>query len=215
MNVPVRVVVVDDQTLFRAALTKLLEEDGRVRVVGGAAGGDEALALIESEPPDVALVDLRLPGTDGVETTRRILSRHPGGRVLILTSYCSDRHIWDVMRAGASGYVLKDSTPTAIVNAIIAVMGGTRVMTRSVAERIMSVLCPAAGEGRSFEGLTEREVEILKLVAAGVANRQIAHRLGITEKTVRNRVSIIYRKLRLSDRSQIALYAVRTGLIQV
>ncbi len=211
---PVRAVVVDDQTLFRVGLVRLLSNDGRVDVVGEAAGPLEALSLIDELAPDIVLTDLRMPGMDGVEFTRQVLARRPETRVLLLSAFEDVEATLSALCVGASGYVLKDSSPDAIVDGIRAVLARTRVLTRSVAEHMLARAWPDEG-AVLFDGLSRRQMEILQMVAMGQANKQIATRLGITVKTVRNQVSIIHSRLRLTDRSQAALYAARHGLIEV
>ena len=210
----VRVLVADDQTLFRTGLVSLLAADERVDVVGQARDGDEAVKQAILLKPDVVLMDLRMPNVDGIEATRRIVESLPGTRVLILTSFENDGEILQVLKAGASGYELKDASAGAIVNSILAVMSDKRVMAGAVANRVLAMLSGTLTSKEWYDGLTEREIEILKLLASGAANKEIAYRLRISEKTVRNHVSKIYEKLGVYDRTQAALYAVRKGLIE-
>jgi len=209
-----RVVIADDQTLFRTGLARLLDEDPRVEVVGQAADGAEVVARVSSLRPDVILMDLKMPNLDGVEATRRIVAEHPEVKVLILSTFDADSYVLQALRAGASGYVLKDSQPDAIVSSILAVLSGERVMANAVANRVLDLLTGTATPKEFYDGLTAREVEILKLLATGLANKQIARRLAISEKTVRNHVSHMYEKLHIYDRSQAVLYAVRKGLVE-
>jgi DNA-binding NarL/FixJ family response regulator len=209
------VLIVDDQTLFRAGLARLLESDPRVRVVGQAADGAEALKQVEALKPGVVLMDLKMPNVDGVEATRRITAQYPGTKVLVLTTFDADSHVIQALRAGASGYLLKDSQPSAIVSSILAVMVDERVLASAVVSRVLDMLTGAATPKEYYDGLTAREVEILKLLATGQSNKQVARRLEISEKTVRNHVSHMYEKLGIYDRSQAVLYAVRKGLIEV
>jgi DNA-binding NarL/FixJ family response regulator len=211
----VPVLIVDDQTLFRAGLARLLESDPRVRVVGQAADGAEALKQVEALKPGVVLMDLKMPNVDGVEATRRITAQYPGTKVLVLTTFDADSHVIQALRAGASGYLLKDSQPSAIVSSILAVMVDERVLASAVVSRVLDMLTGAATPKEYYDGLTAREVEILKLLATGQSNKQVARRLEISEKTVRNHVSHMYEKLGIYDRSQAVLYAVRKGLIEV
>lgn len=209
----VRVLIADDQTLFRSGLAQLLSADTRVVVVGEADDGLAAVNACAATAPDVVLMDLRMPTMDGVEATRRILDGHPDIRVLILSTFDADSHILAALRAGASGYILKDSTPEALVSSILAVSLGERVMAGAVANRVLDMLNGDTPREPSHEGLTAREVEIVRLIAAGAPNKQIAYRLNISEKTVRNHVSRLYAKLHIGDRSQAVLYAVRNGLV--
>lgn len=210
-----RVLVVDDQTLFRMGLTSLLSEDERVDVVGQAIDGADALKQAVKLKPDVVLMDIKMPNVDGIEATRQILEAVPGTRVLILTTFETDSQVIQALKAGASGYVLKDSSAAAIVSSIVAVMAGERVMASAVANRVLEMLTGTTTPKEFYDGLTNREIEILKLLANGMANKQIAYRLKISEKTVRNHVSNTYEKLGIYDRSQAVLYAVRKGLVEV
>jgi len=210
-----RVLIVDDQTLFRSGLARLLEEDARVQIVGQAVDGVDAVKQAGALKPDVVLMDLKMPNLDGVEATRKIVTEHPEIRVLVLTTFDADSYVLHALRAGASGYVLKDSQAPAIVSSIIAVMAGERVMASAVANRVVDMLTGTTTPKEFYDGLTVREVEILKLLATGQANKQIAYHLRISEKTVRNHVSNMYAKLQIYDRSQAVLYAVRKGLIEL
>lgn len=209
-----RVLITDDQTLFRSGLAKLLEADKRIEVVGEAGDGEEAIEMVDSVSPDVVLMDLKMPNLDGVEATARITAAHPAVKVLVLTTFDADNHFIQALKAGASGYVLKDSEPDAIVSSILAVVSGERVMATAVANRVLDMLTGTVTPKEFYDGLTPREIEILKLLAAGMANKQIAYKLKISEKTVRNHVSNTYEKLGIYDRSQAVLYAVRKGLVE-
>ena len=209
-----RVLITDDQTLFRSGLAKLLEADKRIEVIGEAGDGEEAIEMVESMSPDVVLMDLKMPNLDGVEATARITQAHPEVKVLVLTTFDADNHFIQALKAGASGYVLKDSEPDAIVSSILAVVSGERVMATAGANRGLDMLTGTVTPKEFYDGLTPREIEILKLLAAGMANKQIAYKLKISEKTVRNHVSNTYEKLGIYDRSQAVLYAVRKGLVE-
>jgi DNA-binding NarL/FixJ family response regulator len=210
-----RVLLVDDQTLFRTGLARLLSEDGRIELIGQAADGAEAVKQAAKLKPDVVLMDLKMPNVDGIEATRQIIEADPEIRVLILTTFETDNHVIQALKAGASGYVLKDSQAEAIVSSIQAVASGERVMASAVANRVLEMLSGTSTPKEFYDGLTAREVEILRLLATGMANKQIAYRLKISEKTVRNHVSNMYEKLGIYDRSQAVLYAVRKGLVEV
>ena len=207
--------IADDQTLFRSGLARLLDEDPRVEIVGQAVDGVEAVKLAMKLKPDVLLMDLKMPNLDGVEATRQIHAQSPEVKVLILTTFDADNHVIQALEAGVSGYVLKDSVAEAIITSIQAVASGERVMAGAVANRVLEMLTGKATPKEFYDGLTAREVEILKLLATGMANKQIAFRLKISEKTVRNHVSNTYEKLNIFDRSQAVLYAVRKGLVEV
>jgi DNA-binding NarL/FixJ family response regulator len=210
-----RVLIADDQTLFRAGLGRLLNEDSRLEVVGQALDGQDAVKQALKLKPDVVLMDLKMPVMDGIEATRQITEADPSIKVLILTTFETDSNVIQALKAGASGYVLKDSSADAIASSVVAVMSGERVMAGAVANRVLQMLTGATTPKEFYDGLTNREVEILKLLANGMANKQIAYRLKISEKTVRNHVSNTYEKLGIYDRSQAVLYAVRKGLVEV
>ena len=214
-NKVARVLLVDDQTLFRTGLARLLSEDGRVEIIGQAVDGADAVKQAAKLKPDVVLMDLKMPNVDGIEATRQIIEADPAIKVLILTTFETDNHVIQALKAGASGYVLKDSLAEAIVSSIQAVASGERVMAGAVANRVLEMLTGTSTPKEFYDGLTVREVEILRLLATGMANKQIAYRLKISEKTVRNHVSNTYEKLGIYDRSQAVLYAVRKGLVEV
>jgi len=210
-----RVLIADDQSLFRAGLARLLDEDPRVEVVGQANDGLDAVKLAAKLKPDVVLMDIKMPGIDGVEATRQIGESNPDIKVVVLTTFDTDSQVIQALKAGARGYVLKDSTADSIVSTIVAVMSGERVMAGAVANRVLDMLTGTSTPKEFYDGLTNREIEILKLLANGMANKQIAYRLKISEKTVRNHVSNTYEKLGIYDRSQAVLYAVKKGLVEV
>jgi DNA-binding NarL/FixJ family response regulator len=207
--------IADDQTLFRSGLARLLSEDPRVEIVGEAVDGADAVKRMAELRPDVVLMDLKMPNLDGIDATREICAKYPNTKVLILTTFDTDSHVIQALKAGASGYVLKDAQASSIVSSIVAVMSGERVMATAVANRVLEMLTGTVTPKEYYDGLTAREVEILKLVATGMANKQIAFRLKISEKTVRNHVSNMYEKLEIYDRAQAVLYAVRKGLVEL
>ena len=210
-----RVLIADDQTLFRTGLARLLDEDPRVEIVGLASDGADAVAKAAKLKPDVVLMDIKMPNLDGIEATRQITAADPTIKVLMLTTFEADNYVIQALKAGASGYVLKDSSAEAIVSSLIAVMLGERVMASLVANRVLEMLTGTTTPKEFYDGLTAREIEILKLLATGMGNKQIAYRLQISEKTVRNHVSNTYEKLGIYDRAQAVLYAVRKGLVEV
>jgi DNA-binding NarL/FixJ family response regulator len=210
-----RVLIADDQTLFRSGLARLLDLDDRVAVVGEATDGLDAVKQALALKPDIVLMDIKMPNLDGIEATRKITSENPKIKVLMLTTFEADNHVIQALKAGASGYVLKDSQPSAIVSSILAVVAGERVMASAVANRVLEMLTGATTPKEFYDGLTAREVEILKMLATGMANKQIAYKLKISDKTVRNHVSNMYEKLNIFDRSQAVLYAVRKGLVEI
>jgi DNA-binding NarL/FixJ family response regulator len=206
------VMIVDDQTLFRRGLVKLLESDPRIKIIDDVANGAEAIERIAKNPPDVVLLDIKMPVMDGLEATRRIVSAYPKIKVLILTTFENDGYVVQALKAGASGYLLKDSQPEAIVSAMLSILSGERVMTQSVADQFLNLMSGGSQKAR-YDGMTRREVEILRLLGQGLTNKLIAYRLKISEKTVRNHISNFYAKLGVGDRSQALLYAVRKGLV--
>jgi DNA-binding NarL/FixJ family response regulator len=210
-----RVLIADDQTLFRSGLARLLAEDPRINLVGQAADGIEAVKKAAALKPDVVLMDLKMPGQDGIEATAKIVAAQPDVKVLILSTFDADSYVLQALRAGASGYVLKDAEPAAIASSIMAVLSGERVMAGAVANRVLDMLTGASTPKEFYDGLTAREIEILKLMAMGQANKQIAFNLKISEKTVRNHISHIYEKLQIYDRVQAVIYAVRKSLIEL
>jgi DNA-binding NarL/FixJ family response regulator len=210
-----RVLIADDQTLFRSGLARLLEEDPRITLVGQAADGLDAVKKAAALKPDVVLMDLKMPGLGGVEATATIVAAQPDVKVLVLTTFDADSYVLQALKAGASGYVLKDAEPAAIASSIMAVQSGERVMAGAVANRVLDMLTGASTPKEFYDGLTAREIEILKLMAVGKPNKQIAFSLKISEKTVRNHISHIYEKLQIYDRAQAVLYAVRKGLVEL
>jgi DNA-binding NarL/FixJ family response regulator len=213
--VPVTVLIADDQNLFRAGLALLLAGDPHVDVIGQAVDGLDAVRQVKALKPDLVLMDLKMPQLDGIEATRQILMDNPDTKVMVLSTFEADSYVLQALQVGASGYVLKDARPESVVLAILAIMSGERVMAGAVARRVLGMLTGNTSQKEFYDGLTSREIEILKLIAAGLANKQIAYRLKISEKTVRNHVSKMYEKLQITDRSQAVLYAVRKGLVEV
>jgi DNA-binding NarL/FixJ family response regulator len=213
---PIRVLLVDDQVLMRRGLRKLLEDEDGIEVVGEAADGVEALRLIPDTRPEVALVDARMPKMDGVELIRRLSQEHPRVAAIVLTTFDDDEYVFGGLRAGARGYLLKDTPPEELVSGIEKASRDETVLGGQIASRVVSELRrrtdPAERPPRpEDEVLSEREVEVAKLVGAGATNREIAHRLYITEGTAKNHISKILRKVGLRDRTQLALYAVERG----
>ncbi len=222
MSEPVHVVLVDDQQLLRAGLRVLLEIEPGIQVAGEAANGAEALSLYESLQPDVMLMDVRMPVMDGVEATRRLRARWPDARVIILTTFDDDEYVFEALRAGALGYLLKDVSIEELVDAIRKVMAGGVLIEPSVAAKVVAELTRLSSgalqpmqrpAGDLVEPLSEREREILALLAEGLTNREIAARLYLAEGTVRNYVTAILDKIGARDRTQAALRAKELGLL--
>jgi DNA-binding NarL/FixJ family response regulator len=205
----IRVLIVDDHAVVRQGLRTFLDLQEDIEVIGEAGDGAEALAAIERDPPDVVLMDLVMPGTDGIEALRRLRAEAPTTRAIILSSFIDDDKLFPAVRAGAAGYLLKDVQPQELVTAIRTVHEGGSLLHPVVAARLMEELAGSA----PLEQLTAREREVLVLIGRGLANKLIARELGIAEKTVKAHVSSVLAKLGLSDRTQAALFAVREGLV--
>jgi DNA-binding NarL/FixJ family response regulator len=214
MEDTVRVLIADDHPLFREGMRGRLDRVADVAVVGEAASGDEAVELAHKLEPDVILMDIKMPGLNGIEATREIQQASPQIGVLVLTMFEDDDSVFAAMRAGAKGYLLKDSGGEGVVHAIRAVASGEAVFGPGVAERIMGFFAAprAAAPQRAFPELTEREEEVLSLVAQGKANREIARQLFVSLKTVRNHVSNILLKLQVADRAQAVIRARDAGM---
>jgi DNA-binding NarL/FixJ family response regulator len=199
----IRVLVVDDHAIVRDGLERLLGSAEGIEVVGTAADGSEAVAVATEVAPDVVLMDLSMPGTDGVEATRQLAESHPEIRVVVLTTFADQRRILDALGAGASGYLLKDATPDEVIAAVRTVTEGGAPLDPKAA-RVLLDSRQAQRPGRELSG---REREVLDLLATGLANKQIARRLGITERTVKAHLTSIFQQLGVTDRTQAALWA--------
>jgi DNA-binding NarL/FixJ family response regulator len=209
----IRVLIADDHGVVREGLRAFLALQDDVEVVGEAADGEEAVSAVERLTPDVALVDLVMPRVDGIEAIRRIRAIRPETRVIVLTSFVDEDKMLPAVRAGASGYLLKDVQPQDLVGAIRTVHGGGTLLHPTVVEELVREVSRDAARPAADNPLTEREREVLALIARGRANKAIAFELGVAEKTVKTHVSNILAKLNLTDRTQAALYAVREGLV--
>ncbi len=208
----VRVLIVDDHAIVRKGIRALLSEADGFEVVGEADNGQAAVQWAEESSPDVILMDLLMPGMDGIEATRQITSRRPGARVLVLTSFAADDKVFPAIKAGASGYLLKDSSPDELVRAIRQVHRGEPSLHPTIARKLLQEVARPVEPQPAPEALTARELEVLRLIAQGLSNQEIADRLVVSEPTVRAHVSRILGKLHLASRTQAALYAVREGL---
>jgi two-component system, NarL family, response regulator LiaR len=215
MRPRITLLIVDDHKLVRWGVRTFLSTQPDIEVVGEAASGEEALHMVGELVPDVALVDLVMPGMDGIEVTRRIKAISPRTQVMVLTSYHEDEHIFPAIRAGALSYLLKDIGPEELAGAVRKAAAGEATMHSHVAARLVRELQerqPAAAPVLT-SSLTDREVEVLGLVAEGLSNTEIAGRLVISENTVKSHMSNILSKLQLADRTQAAVYAWRKGLV--
>jgi DNA-binding NarL/FixJ family response regulator len=199
----IRLAVVDDHVIVRNGLKQFMATADDIELVGMAANGVEALALVAELKPDVVLMDLSMPEMDGVEATRRIVAEHPGVRVLVLTSFSDQTRIMDALRAGAEGYLLKHSEPDEIAAAIRAIHEGGSPLDPKAAR----VLLESRRTAAESDNLTDREREVLLLVRAGLANKQIARKLEISERTVKAHLTNVFQRLGVSDRTQAALWA--------
>jgi DNA-binding NarL/FixJ family response regulator len=210
----IRVLIADDQPLARAGFRAVLEATGAVKVVAEAESGDQAVELARRHDPDVVLMDVRMPGTDGIEATRRM----PNQKVLILTTFGLDDYIIEALRAGASGFLLKDAPVDELVRAVRTVAAGDAQLSPAVTKRLLDQVArrlPAAvaRDSRALAQLTEREREVLRLLAAGMSNAEIAAALFVSEATVKSHVSNVLQKLGLRDRVQAVIYAYENGLV--
>lgn len=216
----IRVLVVDDQALVRAGFRMILEAEADLVVAGEAADGNEAVRQVALCAPDVVLMDVRMPGVDGIEATRRILQDHACGvRVIMLTTFDMDQYVYDALRAGASGFLLKDVPPELLVEGIRAVVSGETLLSPSVTRRLIEVYidraAPAPAPPAALDALTPREREILVLLARGLSNAEIAERLVVSETTVKAHVTRVLTKLALRDRVQAAIYAYEHGVVLI
>ncbi len=212
----IRILIADDHALFREGLKSLLEAEPDFRVIGEAASGREALRAALETQPDVILMDIQMPGLDGVGATKEILKENPDAKVVMLTMYRQDAYVFEAVKAGARGYLLKDASADELIDAIRRVYAGEVLLDAELAEQIIQDFRAKASEipTASRADLTDREIQILRLLAQGATNQEIADDLGISEKTVRNRLSEIFAKLHLNNRTQAALYAIREGLAE-
>jgi two-component system, NarL family, response regulator LiaR len=210
----IRVLVADDHAVVRQGLRTFLELQEDIEVVADAADGAAALRAVTEHDPDVVLMDLVLPEVDGVEAIRRIAAERPGTRVIALTSFLDDDKLFPAVRAGASGYLLKDVEPQQLVEAIRAVHGGEVLLHPAVTARLMEDVADGGAAASAPAPLTRREREVAELIARGRSNKLIALELGIAEKTVKTHVGAILRKLDLTDRTQVALHAVRERWVE-
>lgn len=208
----IRVLIADDHAIVRKGIRALLATVPNIEVVAEAQDGQEAIAAADQTRPDVILMDLVMPRVDGLEATQHIASSQPEARILVLTSFAGDDKVFPAIRAGALGYLLKDSGPEDLIQAIQQVYRGESSLHPSIARKVLKELSAPSQRAAEADALTEREVEVLQWVAQGQSNREISDLLSISEATVRTHVSNILSKLNLCSRTQAALYALRAGL---
>lgn len=212
MTDPIRVLIADDHPVVRTGIRHLLETEPGIELVGEATNGREAVSAVDQTRPDVILLDLVMPELDGAGAIREIKANQPEVRILVLTTFASDDKLYPAIKAGAMGYLLKDTEPEDLVRAIQQVHRGEYPLSPAIAQKVLREIARRAEEPLTTDPLTEREVEVLGLIARGLSNREIADQLVISEATVRTHVGNILGKLHLASRTQAALYALREGL---
>jgi DNA-binding NarL/FixJ family response regulator len=217
--VSIAVVIADDQALVRGGFRMILDAKEDVEVVGEGSDGAEAIALVAEHEPDVVLMDVRMPNVDGIEATRRIVASGSSARIIILTTHDVDEYVFAALRAGASGFLLKDVRPPELVEGIRVVARGDALLAASVTRRLLdrfaSVIPDSSVRPADLDELTDRELEVLRLVAKGMNNREIARDLFISENTVKNHVRNILEKLQLHSRMEAVMYAVKEKLLDL
>lgn len=210
---PIRLLIVDDHRIVRDGIKALLDEFDRILVVGEAGDGCAGVALAEQLQPDVVLMDLVMPCMDGIEATRRLTAAYPKMRILVLTSFITEDKVFPAIKAGAIGYLLKDTGASELVESIYRVARGEPSLDATIASMILAEISqPEASHDADVDPLTGREMEVLRLVAQGLSNKEIADRLSISPETARTHVNRILAKLHLANRVQATLYALRSGL---
>ena len=209
----IRILLVEDQVLVRRGLKMMIETDPEIRVTGEAGNGKEAVSLCEKNVFDLIIMDIRMPKMDGLEANRIIQSRWPGSKVLILTTFNDDQYALEALKSGARGYLLKDAEPEELIRSIRSCLTGGLALEDHVAANVMQKLINGA-EGKMVDPtLTPRELSIMRRIGEGLSNREISEELGLSVGTVKNHISLILDKLDLRDRTQIAIYAIRHGLV--
>lgn len=211
----IRVAVADDQRLFAHGISRIVAAQPGMEVVGEAHTGEEAVRLCLDQEPDVVLMDLSMPELDGISATRKIRALLPRTRVLVLTGFKDDSHVFQGIKAGAQGYILKDCTPEDLARAVRTVHAGDTIMAQDIARRMLTTFEGIRSDNEVTPRLTDRELEVVKALARGRSNKEIARDLDISEKTVRNHASNIYKKLHIYDRTQAVIYALRRGLVDL
>ena len=211
----IRVVLADDHAVVRKGIREFLEEDAAIRVVAEASDGEEAIALVAREQPDVAVLDIQMPRMTGLDAARRVKKEFPNTRVLMLTAYEEEPFIFAALQAGASGYLLKTANSDELVQAVRAVAGGETALSPAVAKKLVQRASGGAAKEEAIEPLTERELEVLRLAAKGMGNKQIGAALAISDRTVQGHLANIYSKLHVSTRTEAVLHAVRAKWIEM
>ncbi len=213
----IKVLICDDQAIVCEGLAKILGSDGEIQVVGMAHDGAEGLMLVGETQPDLVLMDLKMPGTNGIIATRKIHEQYPATQVLVLTTYDDDEWVFDALRSGAAGYLLKDTPPKNLIEAIKGTVSGKAFLDPAVVGKILNDYQnhPAASSSPARFNLSERDLELLKLLASGLSNGEISQQLYLSEGTVRNYTSELFKKLGVSDRTQAVVAALRYGLVSL
>lgn len=214
MSNPVKIIIADDHSMIREGLKQLLELEGTIRVVGEAGDGKECLSLIEQLHPDVVLLDINMPVMSGLQVLEKLRTYDRKQKVLILTIHDEVEYLMRAIEIGVNGYVLKDSESMILKKAIMAIYQGEEFIDASLIPMMKDKMRADAAKGKN-EVLTKREIEILRLVAEGLFNKEIAYKLSISEKTVKNHVSNIFKKIGVSDRTQAAVYAIKNGIVKL
>jgi NarL family two-component system response regulator LiaR len=209
----INVMLIDDHRVVRQGLRDFLELQGDIEIIGEAGSGEEGVQLARELLPDVVLMDLVMPGIDGVETTRRVKQVSPSSRVIVLTSFADDDKVFPAIKAGAISYLLKDVSPEDLAHAIRAAQRNEAVLHPEVATKLMQEFSAPRPNEAPVDQLTPREMDVLRLVAKGMSNKEIADTLVISEKTTKTHISNILSKLHLADRTQVAIYALRQRLV--
>ena len=212
MSESIKVFIADDHAIVRNGIAALLATESDIEVIGDASNGEDAVLAAKELHPDVILMDLVMPEMDGIQAIHQIRTLDPDARILVMTSFATDEMVFPAIKAGALGYLLKDSSPEELVNAIHQVYRGEPSLHPQIARRVLQEISQPPTLTRTEEPLTERELEVLKLIARGMSNQEIAEQLVISETTVRTHVSRILSKLHLASRTQAALYALKEGL---
>ncbi len=216
----IRILVVDDHTLVREGFARMLELSPELQVLGQAASAKDALEMVKTLQPDIVLMDINMPGMNGIEATRILKNEYPDVEVIILSMYDEEQYVLESVKAGATGYVLKEISPEDLLRAVKTVHNGGSMIQPSLARKVLKEFAhlaresPAPGRATLLRELSEREVEVLQYVADGKSNREIADTLTISEKTVKAHLRSIFRKLEVSDRAQAVAYAMRKGLVE-
>jgi NarL family two-component system response regulator LiaR len=213
MDKLIRILLADDHNVLRQGMAQALNTQSDMKVVAQAENGREAVELALTHQPDIVLMDINMPEMDGVESTRRLTGKLPKCGIIILTMYRRDDYVFEAIKAGAQGYLLKEVELDELLASIRAVARGEAVIDSAVASRVLSKL-RQPNRSEPEPALAERDIEILRLLAQGLKNQEIAERLSLSEKTIRNRLSLVFRQLHLENRTQAALYALREGIVE-